>query len=170
MRLQAALATLVFFLAVDAAAAADRGAAPLPCSSSQLSLSASGPSIPTGAEVFSFTNTSSHPCTLTGYPTFSARQPNGRTALQRIVHGGLYAARGRGVRPSQVVVTPRHTAEFAVTWIDSPAQPSQYCLDPPVVEVSSAPPGNTDVLTTRLSIDRALCGPITVGFVAVVLI
>ena len=121
--------------------------------------------------MFSFTNTSSSTCTVAGYPTFSARELGGRAALQRVQHGGLFASPSRpeDVRRAKVpvVLTPHSSAEFAVGWFTN--QPSQYCLDPPTLDVASVPPGDTRALVTRLHITRTLCGPITVGFVAVVI-
>ena len=131
--------------------------APVPCTSSQLTfaevITPRTAGLNAGA-LFSFTNTSRHTCTLLGYPTFSAREPNGRMALQRVDHGGTYAS----------VARRRFHAVFGVTWVQH--QPSQYCLDPPTLYVTSVPPGNTQALVTRIHITDDLCGPLVVGSVA----
>jgi hypothetical protein len=174
----AASALVVACVLVGAAAAARSSTALLPCKSSQLSLSGEQGGGPGSAGVgvhafgvFSFTNTSFRACTLAGYPTFSAREPTGRTALQGIHHGGTYATYGSGHSAhakEPVVLTPGHTAEFAVSWFVH--QPSQYCLDPPTLYVTSAPPGNTRSLFTRFHITGQFCGPLALGSVALVII
>ena len=142
---------------------------PLPCASSQLSLAEvitpRTAGLNAGA-LFSFTNTSRHTCTLLGYPTFSAREPNGRMALQRVDHGGTYASVARRRIHQKDPIPLRHgdDAVFGVTWAQH--QPSQYCLDPPTLYVTSVPPGNTQALVTRIHITDDLCGPLVVGSVA----
>src|SRR5262245_42215545 len=109
-------------------AAATRGAALLPCTTAQLPLS--GPIEADGAGTFSVVSRSSRSCTLTGFPAFSVRAANGRTALLKVVHGNL---QGRALQPRDVhaskqpvVLTPGHSGEFSVSWWTG--QPSQYCL------------------------------------------
>ena len=141
----------------------------LPCTSSQLSLSEVGNPRAAGLSagaLFAFTNTSRHTCTLLGYPTFSAREPDGRVALQRVDHGGTYAsvARRRIHQKDPIPLRRGDEAVFAVNWVLH--QPSQYCLDPPTLYVTSAPPGDAQALVTRIQIAESLCGPLVVGSVA----
>jgi hypothetical protein len=141
----------------------------LPCTSSQLTLAEVITPRTAGlnaAALFSFTNTSRRTCTLLGYPTFSAREPKGRMALHRVEHGGTYASVAKRRIHQKEPIPLRHgdDAVFGVTWV--PYQPSQYCLDPPTLYVTSVPPGNTQALLTRIHITDDLCGPLVVGSVA----
>jgi Domain of unknown function (DUF4232) len=143
------------------------GEGPLPCRPSQIALSQVGAPSAAGVNVaglFSFTNTSPRACTLAGYPTFSAPSSTGKTALQRVRHGRIAGRAGTSPLRQPVELSPGSSAFFAVDWFSH--QPAQYCLDPPTLYVSSAPPGSTRTLVTRLHIGETFCGPIVVGPVA----
>jgi Protein of unknown function (DUF4232) len=95
----------------------DKSSAPAPCGDNQLSLRNLGEVISMGPMrymEFIFTNTSSSPCTLSGYPRFRFLNKYGRPVHDGLAANGVGFAGLYSVPPQLVTIEPGKKAKFVV--------------------------------------------------------
>jgi hypothetical protein len=123
-----------------------------PCGPEQLTTTASQASGAGGhlAVLITFTNNSSTPCTMDGYPTawFVDARGNkmGNTSIEE-----------EGI-PAPTVVSLRHGARASTTvWYDNPSVPYPPCQTVSAAAIRVTPPGQSTSLVVNIPV--SICGP-----------
>jgi hypothetical protein len=144
----------------QSATAAPAASSPARCAPSQLRLTVVSHQGATGhlAAVFAFTNSSSTPCHLFGYPGAQMVSSAGG-ALKTVVirGGGFFPDSAR--RPSTVVIQPGSSARFSFEWTDANEFGGSPASCPRADRLHVTPPNDYSTISVSVGrFDFAPCG------------